>query len=353
MLMKVESPKDAPSTLRLDQSAAAPVSTPAPEKVNELARLFDQEVVVDNRAQWAKSIHVPPPERLAQLYEQLGHPAQESLAAISRRFRQQLPYHPSVDKLLELAEGDPARAFVVLKHLEAHANSEGRLSEATMAREAVALLTVGFKGEIQAGLTFAMALLEAGGDPQERQALRALYYSSVATRQSLVTMMQALLGVYGVDTFSDRLSSMRKALADDIAVLVSSMTTPRLRTLLLALQSCGQLSTVLAGCQALNERLGIDYDAVSLLQRLLGYAGSGIDASEILRFGHDLGSGLNTRQVVLLNALYPLIRELPLALWPDSRVRQGALDSFLSVMGELDRIERGPQQFAGGLGTLA
>lgn len=353
MLMKVESPKDAPSTPRLDQPAAAPVSPPAPAKVDELISFFDQEVTASNRASRLMPIHVPPAEQLAQLYDQLGHPAQESLAAISRRFRHQLQHHPSVDKLLELAEGDPARAFVVLKHLEAQANNEVRPSEATLARDAVALLTVSFKGEIHAGLKIATALTQAGGDPQERQALRALYYSSVATRQSLVTMMQALLGVYGGDTFSARLSSMRKALADDIAVLVSAMTTPRLRTLLLALQSCGKLGSVLTDCQALIQRLGISYDSVSLLQRMLGYAGSGIDAGEILRLGHDLGSGLTTRQVVLLNALYPMIRELPLALWPDSRVRQEALSSFLAVMGELDRVERGPLKFAGDLGTLA
>ncbi len=59
----------------------------------------------------------------------------------------------------------------------------------------------------------------------------------------------------------------------------------------------------------------------------------------------------NTQQVVLLNALFPLIRQLPLALWPDSRVRQSALDSFLAVMGELDRVERGPARFVGGLGA--
>ncbi|WP_338509795.1 TyeA family type III secretion system gatekeeper subunit [Pseudomonas poae] len=131
------------------------------------------------------------------------------------------------------------------------------------------------------------------------------------------------------------------------------MTTPRLRTLLLALQSCGQLGTVLASCHALIERLGIDHDAVSLLQRLLGYAGSGIDAGEILRLGHDLGHNPSLRQVVLLNALYPLMRDLPLALWPDSRVRQNALDCFIAVMGELERSERKPSRFAGDLGALA
>lgn len=353
MLMKVESLTDLPSAQRLDQSAVAAFSQPAPAKVDQLVQRFDQEVVLQNQALRAMPIRVPPTEQLAQIYDQLGHPAQESLPTIARRFAQHLPQNPSVDKWVELAEGDPARAFVVLKHLEVHADSDGRSPLAAKARDAIALLTVGFKGEILAGLKFATKLLEAVGDPQERQALRALYYASVATRQSLATMIQALLGVYGGDTFSARLSSMRKALADDIAVLVSSMTTPRLRTLLLALQSCGQLGAVLAGCQALKERLGLDHDAVSLLQRLLGYAGSGIDAGEILRLGSDLGSAQNIRQVVLLNALYPLIRQLPLPLWPDSRVRQGTQDSFLAVLGELERAERAAFHSAGDPGALA
>lgn len=353
MLMKVESPKDAPSTQRLDQQSTAPVSKPASEKVDELAPLFDQDLIANNRNLRLAPIRVPPVEQLAQLYDQLGHPAQESLAAISLRFRQQLQQHSSVDKLLQLAEGDPARAFVVLKHLENQASNDARASDAALARDAIAALTVGFKGEIQAGLKFATALTQAGGDAQERQALRALYYSSVATRQSLATMMQALLGVYGGDTFSARLGSMRKALADDIATLVSKTSTPRLRTLLLALQSCGKLGTVLAAGQALIERLGLNHDAVSLLQRQLGYADSGIDEPEILRFGQDLGNGTSTRQVVLLNALYPMTRDLPLDLWSDSRVRDKALGSFLAVLDELRRGEQGPGKFSGDLGASA
>jgi len=347
--MKIESHQDVPPAQLQVQSAVLPVSQP--DRTGELAHYFDPGVVAAHHALHATSIHVPPVEQLAQLYELLGHPAQESMATVSRRFKHQLQHNPSVDKLLELAEGDPARAYVVLKHLESQANNDARPSEAAKARDAVAMLSVAYKGEIQAGLKVATALLEAGGEPQEREALRALYYASVATRQSLSTMMQALLGVHGGDTFSSRLSSMRKALADDIAHLVSSMTTPRLRTLLLALQSCGQLGVVLSGCNALTQRLGNDYDCVALLQRLLGYAGSGIDASEILRLGNDLANGLTTRQVIILNALYPLIRDLPPALWPDSRVRQSSLDTFLAVMGELDRVDRGSKRFVGGLGA--
>lgn len=193
--MKIESHQDVSPAQRQVQSAVVPVSAPA--RADELAHYFDPGVVGPNHAQHATSIHVPPVEQLAQLYELLGHPAQESMATVSRRFKHQLQHNPSVDKLLALAEGDSARAYVVLKHLETLANNDARPSEAANARDAVAMLSVAYKGEIQAGLKVATALLEAGGEPQEREALRALYYASVATRQSLSTMMQALLGVYG------------------------------------------------------------------------------------------------------------------------------------------------------------
>jgi type III secretion protein W len=233
-------------------------------------------------------VRVPPTEQLAQLYDQLGHPAQATLAAISRRIRLQLLQHPSVDKLLDLADGDPARAFVVLKYVAAQADTEVRPSEAGLARDAIARLEARFKGQIQAGLNIAAALQIVGVDPHERQALRALL------RQRGDAPIPGdddagAAGIYG-ERFAEGLKVMRKALADDIAARVSSMPTPLLRTLLLGLQGCGQLSAVLAGCQALIQRLSVEHDGVTLLQRLLGYAGSGIAAAEILRLGDDLGA---------------------------------------------------------------
>jgi type III secretion protein W len=348
--MKVESTPDVQTIQRLDSPVVGHPPAPVPAKgVDELAHLFNQEVDANLRTlnQRNVGVRVPPTEQLAQLYDQLGHPAQATLAAISRRIRLQLLQHPSVDKLLDLADGDPARAFVVLKYVAAQADTEVRPSEAGLARDAIARLEARFKGQIQAGLNIAAALQIVGVDPHERQALRALYYASVVTRQSLATMMQALLGIYGGERFAEGLKVMRKALADDIAARVSSMPTPLLRTLLLGLQGCGQLSAVLAGCQALIQRLSVEHDGVTLLQRLLGYAGSGIAAAEILRLGDDLGGGDIVRQLVALNALYPLIQQLPLALWPDSRVREETLRAFVVVMDELDRIQRGPSRFAG------
>lgn len=357
--MKVESSPDVQTVQQLDKPAVSQTSTSAPVPgLDELAHLFSLEVQNNSQplSQRKMSVRVPPAEQLAQIYDQLGHPAQATLAtlaSLSRRIRLQLLQHPHVDKLLELAGGDPARAFVVLKYVATQADAEVRPSEAALARDAIAKLEVRFKGQIQAGLNIALALQAGSADPQERQALRALYYASVVTRQSLATMMQALLGVYGGERLADGLNMMRKALVDDIAAKVSSLPTPLLRSLLQGLQSCGQLSGVLSGCNALLQRLGIDHDAVSLLQRLLGYAGAGIAAAEILRLGSDLSGSSNVQQLLALNALYPLVQQLPLAIWLDGRVREETLRGFLTVMGELDRMTRGPARSPGKLGIMA
>ncbi|SDR44092.1 type III secretion protein W [Pseudomonas grimontii] len=348
--MKVDPHNDVQAVRPLDQAVVSHTSAPASAKgVDELADLFSQEVGLNSQELMKRKVEVrvPPTEQFLQLYDQLGYPARATLASVSLRIRMQLLRRPSVEKLLALAGGDPACAYVVLKHVEAQADSEVRQPEAALARDAIARLEVRFKGQIQAGLNIAVALQGAGVDPQERQALRVLYYASVAPRQSLTTMMQALLGVYGSERLHIGLNAMSKALADNLAVLETSMPTPLLRTLLLGLQSCKQLSTVLAGCSEVIKRLGIEHDAVGLLQRVLAYAGSGIETTEALRLGNDLGGGQSQKQLGALQVLYPLFQQLPLAWWSDSQVRRETLSRLVIVVDELDRHLRGPTRFAG------
>lgn len=354
--MKVESSPEVQTVYPLDRPAVTQTSTPAPVNgVDELTHLFSLEVANNSQplSQRKMGARVPPIEQMAELYRQLGHPAKRTLAMMSLLAREALRQGADVGQLLDLSEGDPARAFVVLKHVAAQADAEVRPSEAALARDAIVKLEVRFKGQIQAGLNIALTLQAASVDPQERQALRTLYYASVVTRQSLTTMMQALLGVYGGERLADGLKVMRKALADDIAAKVSSLPTPLLRSLLLGLQSCGQLSGVLAGCHALVQRLGISHDAVSLLQRMLGFANTGITAAEIMRMGDELAGSPDGKKLVSLNALYPLVQQLPLALWLDSRVREETLRGFLTVMGEMDRMTRSPARLPDDLRSMA
>lgn len=351
--MKVDFNHDLHKIQRLEQPAAEKVAQVraqvAAPGLDELASVFSREVAFTSKTlnQRSMGVLVTPTEQLAQLYDQLGHPAQASLASMTHQVRQALKQQPGVEHLLKLTGGDPARTYVVLRQLTAQAEAEVRKTEAALARDALARLEMRYKREIQAGLNIAMTLQAASGDPQERQAVRALYYANVVVRQSLASMMQALLGMYGGERFSAGLNIMRRALADDVAALASSIPTAKLRTLLLGLQSCGQLGGVLSSCHTLIDRLKVEHDAVILLQRLLGYAGNGIGSSEVERLAGELVGEETASQLASLNAIYPVLKSLPMALWRDARGRQEGLHNFLLVMDEFTRIEKGPARFGG------
>lgn len=352
--MKVDSQIDVQKNQRLEQPAPASSESrsvghsPGSAGVDDLAALFSQEVEINSKGLGRRLLgtRVTPLEQLTQLYEQLGHPAQATLATIARNVRVQLLLTPSVEKLLDLTGNDPARTFVVLKQVAEQAQTEARTHEAALARDALARLEIRFKPQIQAGLNIALALQASSDDPNLRQAVRNVYYASVVSRQSLASMMQALLGLFGGEEFGHGLKLMRRALADDIAAYSPSLPTAQLRTLLLGLRSCGHLGSVLSGCHGVIDRLaavhpGIDRDAVALLQRVLGYASTGIGCDEVLRLAGELGGVASTAQLVSLNALYPVLQSLPLVLWRDSKGRHEALHNFVLVMDDYAVVERG------------
>ncbi|NIL20231.1 type III secretion system gatekeeper subunit SctW [Pseudomonas sp. AN3A02] len=355
--MKVDPHIDVQKPQSLEQPAPARVDHRPPSTASaapigdDLGSLFNQEVELNSRALGRRQIglRVMPVEQLAQLYEQLGHPAQATLATVARNVRVQLLVNSSVEKFLEITGNDPARAYVVLQQVAAQADAEVRSNEAKLAREALVKLEMRFKPQIQAGLNTALALQASSDDPQLRQAVRGVYYASVVTRQSLATMLQALLGLFGGDDFGLGLKLMRRALADDIAALTPSIASAKLLTLLVGLRGCDQLGGILCNCRDLIERLALTYpdvtrDAVALLQRLLAYSNTGIAAAEIQRLANELGGADVLNQVISLNSVYPVLKSLPLAVWRDTRGREECLNSFLLVMDEYARTERGARQ---------
>lgn len=351
--MKVEArPSEVEKITQLHRTSAvvqAPLSSSRAVQHNaaeEVGLLFSQQMERRSKSLEQRQLVVAGPgqrvqkiEQLAQLYQQLGHPGQESLAHLAQQARVLLLQKTTVDALLTLTGGDPARTYVVLQHLAAQADGESRASEAARARDCLATLTERHQAQIQAALNTAAALHTGSDDPALRQAVRQVYYDSVVLRQSLATMMQALLELFGATQFNCGLQVMRRALADDVGAQVPSVSTVQLRTLLLGLQACAQLNTVLRDCAALASRLtphvaDCEQQAVVLLQRLLGYAGTGIAPGEVQRLGCEFGGETLSHQLVSLNALYPLLQRLPMALWRDSRSRQETLSNFLLCMAQ-------------------
>ena len=283
-------------------------------------------------------------EQLMALYEQLGHPGQASLSQVARQVRQDMSSRSSLDSLIELTGGDPARTSVVLSYVTAWAQSEGHDADVALSHSYQDQLHTQHAGPVQAGMNIARGLSTISDDASLRQAVRTLYYANVVRRQSPAIIMQALLGMFGDKGFSVGLKMMSRALADDMAAQRPSLPTNKLRAVMLGLQSCRQLGSVLNSCRRFIEQMprhekSIELAAVSLLQRLLGYASEGIDLRESQSLGRDLGATNPDSHLLMLNRVYPLIQRLPLAIWCDQRNRQDTLRFLMGLMDELTQSE--------------
>lgn len=222
--------------------------------------------------------------QLNELYERLGHPGQVSLGLLALQVRRELGSNTGVENLLTLTGGDPTRTSVVLHYVTAQARLQGRARDTRLAQQVQVQLHTGYSRQIQAGLN--IALTTDAGDAALRQAIRTLYYSSVVLKQSLVSIIQAALELFDEEGVDEGLRMMRRALADDMAACRPSVPTIKLRTLLTGLQGCTQLSSILHSCRVFTERWSsrerqAELSPVSLLQRLLGYASTGIDSEEV------------------------------------------------------------------------
>lgn len=320
----------------------------------EVGMLFSQRVESSSKALSQRNLRATDAQtqvqkvegirQLNDLYEQLGHPGQLGLTQMARQIRLELLLNPSVERLLDLTGGDPARTHVVLQFVTAQAQAEVRKDDAERSSRFQQQVRERYAPQIQAGTNIALALMTAGGDPALRQALRALYYNSVVMRQSLTTLMQALLGLLDEEGLSSGLSMMSRALADDIAAHRPSVPTHKLRTLLIGLQSCSQLGSILHSCRLFIQQLPareiqLEQTAVSLLQRLLTYANAGIDLDDTQLLGQEFGGDNLSSQLAALNRVYALIQRLPLAVWSDQKSRQETLQLFLSLMGKRTQDE--------------
>ena len=283
-------------------------------------------------------------KQLEELFDQLDHPGKLSLSEMAAETGTLLNGQPGLEALVQATGDDPACTDLVLQQVIREAEAQGRKVEARRARDYLQLLRERFGAQIQAGMNIAEALRAAGGDPELRQAVRRLYYDTVVLKQSLPTMMQALLGLFGEAAFVSGLDMMRRALADDIAAQTPSSPTAKLRVLLIGLAASTQLGSVLHSCRQLLEQLagscpGSQLTAVLLLQRMLGVAASGLSAAEVRRIGRELGGENERDQLVSLNGLYSMLKRLPLALWRDGKSRQSALKNLLVLLDERSRGE--------------
>ncbi|MFJ4192613.1 type III secretion system gatekeeper subunit SctW [Pseudomonas sp. NPDC089534] len=331
-------------------TAAATAKNPLIDSMEEVALKFSESVErhsksLDERliSESTRGQRVERIEKLAELYRLLDHGDQPSLEQQARRMQMQLQQQPSLQTALGLAEQDPARADILLQQALRLSLQEGRETDAQATRSLIDELRQLHGDRIRAGFNTAGAIALFTRDPQQRAAMRQLYYKAIVGQQPLANLLEGLLEQFSEEQFGRGLRTLQRALADDIAALSPSLPGGVLGSMLRGLGSCGRLNSLLQACQALLERLGQRHGGMTSLgmsKRLLRFCGNGFFARDLTLLGDDTLGPASDRQAWFFNALYPLLQQLPLVLWKDLKTRQNGLRLLQGLMDEMARQER-------------
>ena len=331
---------------------ATSARNPLVDSMEEVALKFSESVErhsksLDERnvSEPSKSQRVERVEKLVEMYRLLERTDQPSLEQQARRMQSLLQQQPSMPDLLQTTGNDPALTDIVLQQTLRLAMAEGRETDADITRTAIDELRQLHGEKIRAGLNTASAIALFSRDPEQRSAMRQVYYKAIGLQQPLAILLEALLERFTEEQFPRGLRTLQRALADDIAALAPSLPTGVLRSMLRGLGASGQLNNLLKTCQALLERLplkkpGDPMTAMTMGKRVLRFCGIGVFARDLTLLAEETIGHAPRLQPLFFNGLYPLLQALPLTLWKDLKSRQNGLRLLQNLMDEHARHER-------------
>ncbi|WP_122928677.1 type III secretion system gatekeeper subunit SctW, partial [Pseudomonas viridiflava] len=203
---------------------------PLQDSMEEVAMKFSESVErhskgLDERhvRESTSSQRVERVEKLAELYRLLDNADQPSLEQQARRLQGQLQQQGSLKDVLAQAGGDPTRADLLLQQVVRMSATEGKEDTHDQAMALIDELRLSHGDKIRAGLNTASAIALFSSDPQQRSAMRLLYYKAIVGQQPLASLLESLLERFNEDQFARGLRTLQRALADDIAALAPSI----------------------------------------------------------------------------------------------------------------------------------
>ncbi|WP_213989496.1 TyeA family type III secretion system gatekeeper subunit [Sodalis sp. dw_96] len=314
------------------------------------------------RGSWRGRGAVEKIEHLSELYQLLESQQQARLEAQLSAIRSALqrsssdPTDPiTVERLIEAADHDAARCNLLLRMTLHKAENSGDELTAAAASHGLDVLLHERGEEVRAGMNTAGAIAGFTGDPQEKQALRNLYYQTIHDYQpqpqphtsayGIFDMLLAYIKDRGQHYFTTVLRTFQRALADDIAALAPSITLGALRLIQAGLNKAGQLSHTLAASAQLLERLDgklplQPVSGVDLTRRLIHISHNGVYSRDLFDLGKDT-VGDNPRHLALFfSGLHPVVYQMPAALWQDAKNRTTALTLLRAMITHLAAREK-------------
>nr|WP_113865246.1 type III secretion system gatekeeper subunit SctW [Brenneria salicis]NMN91782.1 type III secretion protein W [Brenneria salicis ATCC 15712 = DSM 30166]RBP65849.1 type III secretion protein W [Brenneria salicis ATCC 15712 = DSM 30166]RLM31880.1 SepL/TyeA/HrpJ family type III secretion system gatekeeper [Brenneria salicis ATCC 15712 = DSM 30166] len=367
-----------PSPVTMDDGPAAPTApqktsphhTPAAPALStsmeEIAMAFGEQAERRSKSLSRRNISQPDVraganveriEKLTELFRMLENSSQNTLDQQIGRMRSLLMQEtpPDLNAILTAAGNDPARGDILLRHV--HSQSAQHAPEvAAAAEQALQQLHTEKGPEVRAGLNTAAAISLFSTQPEQKQAMRELYYQKIVHQQSASSLLDALLERFDAASFSVGLRTMQRALAADIASLAPSISKPVLNKMLSNLHDAKHLSHTLSSSQAMLSRLAtklpeFTMGAVDLTRRLIGLSANGAYARDLHNLGREVAGSQLQHQSLFFNALLPLVNELPQPLWRDAKNRQTALQLIRGLIGELALYEKHQAAQSQGKGT--
>ncbi|UUE08232.1 type III secretion system gatekeeper subunit SctW [Dickeya zeae] len=289
-------------------------------------------------------------EKLTELFQLLENPKHPTLDQQIRQMQALLQQSapPTVDAILQAAGGDAARSDIVLRQVLSQAQQQQDAALTQAASQSLTRLQQEKGPEVRAGLNTAAAISLFSTDPNQKQALRELYYQRIVHQQSPAALLDALLERFDAQHFAAGLRTLQRALAADIASLAPSISKPVLSRMLSNLNDSRQLSHTLSASQSLLARLAsrmpeCTLSAVELTRRLIGLSGNGAYARDLHNLGREVAGQDRQRQLLFFNGLLPLVNDLPHPLWRDAKNRLTALQLIRGLIGDVAQYEKQQQ----------
>ncbi|CAM3059228.1 SepL/TyeA/HrpJ family type III secretion system gatekeeper [Pseudomonas floridensis] len=311
--------------------------------------LRQRELIASRNALQSRAV------KLAELYHLLMNEEDTGLDNAARVLRKKLAQDDSTDieQVLEFAEGDVAKAYVVLQAARKQAEAEGSEREHEILTDRLKHLRRIFGSRARAGLNTARAFGRQNIDNKRRAALRNLYGVAVSGQPNVTGLIEALIGEQEEPgQFNLNLRDMRIAIADDLSAIKPSTSHEQLRTLMHGLTTARHVATLLRGCEHLLGRMrsknpSLKVDPPAFLKHLLTLTANGMNVNQTLQLTQHIGGEQLKHQLAFLNSLRPMLMQLPILLWRDMKSRQTALSNLLILMAELTEKEQ--KQMYGGL----
>lgn len=304
--------------------------------------LSQRELIASNNALQSRAV------KLGELYQLLMGDQDTGLDNAARLLRKKLQALDSsnLSQILAYADGDAAKAHVVLQAARKQAQADGEMGEHVVLTQHLKLLRRQYGPRARAGINTARAFARTSIDNKRRASLRNLYSVAVCGQPNITGLIEALLGEQQESgQFDLNLRDMRTAIADDLSALTPSAPLEQLRTLMHGLNTARHVTTLLRGCEHLLGRMrsknpDLKVDPPAFLKHLLTLTANGMNVNQTLQLTQHIGGKPLKHQLAFLNALRPMLMQLPILLWRDLKSRQNALNNLLLLMAQLTEQEQ-------------